>query len=121
MLHVLVGNGDAHGKNYSLLHEPSGALRLAPLYDVISTLYYRDDRLAMYIDDVRWTDPVTTDRIVNEATSWGMPRRIASQIVADLLARVPEAVERALAETPGVPDEIVQIVASQLDRLRESA
>jgi serine/threonine-protein kinase HipA len=37
-LHVLVGNGDAHAKNYSLLHERSGALRFAPLYDVMSTL-----------------------------------------------------------------------------------
>jgi len=121
VLHVLVGNGDAHGKNYSLLHDPSGALRMAPLYDIMSTLYYRDDRLAMHIDDVRRTDRVTTDRILNEATSWGMSRRTASGIVGDLLPTVPEAVGRALAETPGVPDEIQHIVMSQLDRLRTTS
>ncbi|MGH9917621.1 MAG: HipA domain-containing protein, partial [Nitrososphaerales archaeon] len=73
-LHVLIGNGDAHAKNYSLLHDAAGALRLAPLYDLMSTIFYGDDRLAMYVDDVRRTDRVTFDRLVNEATSWGMSR-----------------------------------------------
>jgi serine/threonine-protein kinase HipA len=121
VLHVIVGNGDAHGKNYSLLHEHSGAVGLAPLYDVMSTLYYGDDRLAMYVDDVGRTDRVTTDRILNEANSWGMARRAASEIVGDLLVSVPDAVERAVSETPGVPNQIQRIVASQLDRLQKSS
>jgi hypothetical protein len=94
---------------------------MAPLYDVMSTLYYQDDRLAMFIDDVNRTDRVTTDRILNEATSWGMARTTASEIVAELFERVPEAIERALAETPGVPEEIQRIVASQFERLEGSS
>jgi serine/threonine-protein kinase HipA len=121
VLHVLVGNGDAHGKNYSLLHAPSGTVRMAPLYDVMSTLYHQDDRLAMYIDDVRRTDRVTTDRILNEATSWGMARTTASEILGELFERVPEAIERALAETPGVPEEIQRIVTSQFKHLMGSS
>jgi len=121
VLHVVIGNGDAHGKNYSLLLEPSGTLRMAPLYDVMSTLYYRDDRLAMYIDDVRRSDRVITDRILNEARSWGMARRTASEVVGELLDSVPRAVEEAFAETSGVPDEILQIITSQLGRLQESS
>jgi serine/threonine-protein kinase HipA len=117
-LHVLVGNGDAHAKNYSLLHEPSGALRLAPLYDVMSTLFYDDDHLAMYIDDVRITNRVTLDRLVNEASSWGMSPSRASDIIGPVLDAVPAAVEAARAETPGLPNEIAQIVATQLERLR---
>ncbi len=120
VLHVLVGNGDAHGKNFSLLHTLSGAVRLAPLYDVMSTLYYDDDRLAMYVDDARRTDRVTTDRILNEANSWGIARKAAAEIAGDLLARVPAAVERALSQTPGVPERIQRIVASHLDRLQKS-
>jgi hypothetical protein len=94
---------------------------MAPLYDVMSTLYYRDDRLAMYIDDVRRSDKVTTDRILNEARSWGMARRTASEVVGELLDSVPRAVEEAFAETSGVPDEILQIITSQLGRLQESS
>lgn len=118
VLHVLVGNGDAHAKNYSLLHEPSGALRLAPLYDVMSTLYYQDDRLAMYIDDVRRTDQVTTERIVNEGSSWGMSQRTAAATVSELLEDVPAAVEQAMSETPGLPEEIPRILAARLHHLR---
>lgn len=117
-VHVLVGNGDAHAKNFSLLHQPSGALRLAPLYDVMSTLRYGDDRLAMYIDDVRRSDRVRADRIVKEASSWGMSRTRAAEVLGDLLARVPAAADAAQAETPGLPDEVRQLIDAQLARLR---
>jgi serine/threonine-protein kinase HipA len=116
-LHVLVGNGDAHAKNYSLLHDPSGSLRLAPLYDVMSTLFYGDEHLAMYIDDVRRTEQVTLDRLVNEAASWGIARTRATSVVTAFLEKVPDALEAARAETLGIPDGIPSIVAAQLIRL----
>jgi serine/threonine-protein kinase HipA len=116
-LHVLVGNGDAHAKNYSLLHQPSGALRLAPLYDVMSTLFYEQGELAMYIDNVRSTNQVTSDRIINEAVSWGLARSRATQTLNELLSAVPASVEAATADTPGLPDAIPNIVASQLEKL----
>jgi serine/threonine-protein kinase HipA len=37
IFNVLIGNADAHGKNYSMLY-PSGQRRLAPLYDLVCTL-----------------------------------------------------------------------------------
>jgi len=117
-MNVLVANGDAHGKNFSLLHDPDGALRLAPLYDVICTLVYGDDGLAMYIDDVRRASKVTSDRLINEAASWGVPRRRAHAVIASLLADAPRALEAARVDIPGVADEVVKVVRSQLDRLR---
>jgi serine/threonine-protein kinase HipA len=116
-LNVLIGNGDAHGKNFSLLHLPSGALALAPLYDVMSTLFYGDDRLAMYVDNVHRTDLVTADRIVNEAASWGLSKGRAAEIVADILERSPGAIAAAQVETDGLPPEIPALVEVQLTRL----
>jgi serine/threonine-protein kinase HipA len=117
-LNVLIGNGDAHGKNLSLLHERSGALRLAPLYDLVSTLMYGLDRLAMFIDTVQRIDRVTTDRLVNEAARWGMARERAQQIVGDLLARVPDAADAALGEIDGSLPAVRQVVEGQLRVLR---
>ena len=37
---VAIGNGDAHGKNHSLLIKPGGEVRLAPAYDLISVAPY---------------------------------------------------------------------------------
>ena len=36
---VCLGNGDAHGKNFALLHTPDG-VRLSPFYDIVSTEIY---------------------------------------------------------------------------------
>jgi serine/threonine-protein kinase HipA len=117
VLHVMVGNGDAHAKNHSLLHETSGAIRLAPVYDVMSTLFYKLNRLAMYIDNVKATDEVTADRILNEFTSWGLSKGTAAEALAELTDRAPAAIAAARAETPGLPAAIPRIVRSQLSRL----
>jgi serine/threonine-protein kinase HipA len=51
VFNVLIGNCDAHGKNYSLLYD-SKAPHLAPLYDLVSTAVYENltSRLAMSIN-----------------------------------------------------------------------
>jgi serine/threonine-protein kinase HipA len=51
IFNFLIGNGDAHGKNFSLLYR-DGATRLAPLYDLLCTRVYTDspkDKMAMKI------------------------------------------------------------------------
>ena len=50
IVQVLLGNADAHGKNYSLLHR-EGRVELAPLYDLLSTVAWPDQspRFAMRI------------------------------------------------------------------------
>lgn len=117
-LNVVLGNGDAHAKNFSLLHTPSGRLSLTPLYDLMCTLHYGDDRLAMYVDSVQRTDRVTAERIVNEAIRWGMSARQAGAIVDDILARAPGAVALAREETGGVPDELAATIERRLADLR---
>jgi len=119
-VNAVIGNGDAHAKNFSLLHARSGALHLTPLYDLMCTLHYGDDRLAMHIDDVRRTNRVTVERIVNEAAGWGMPRTRAHAIVIDVLDRAPVAIAAARAETDGVPDAIITTVERQLAQVRSA-
>lgn len=116
----LLGNGDAHAKNFSLLQNADGALTLTPLYDLMCTLYYGDDRLAMYIDNVHRTNRLTVERIVNEAVQWGMPHHRATEIVVDLLEKAPDALAAAREETEGVPPELVSTVQDQLKQLRSA-
>ena len=52
-LSCMVGNGDAHVKNFGVLYrEPSGAdAQLAPAYDIVNTTaYIKDDALALRLD-----------------------------------------------------------------------
>ncbi len=119
-VNALIGNGDAHAKNLSLLHTGDGALTLAPLYDLMCTLYYGDDRLAMYIDNIHRTNRLTVERIVNEAVRWGMSRDRATEVVVDLLEETPVAIAASRDETQGVPEDIVSTIENQLARLRAS-
>jgi len=116
-VNVIVGNGDAHGKNFSLLYLPTGEVRLAPAYDVMSTLIYDDDRLAMSVGDVRRTDRVDRERLLNEATSWGLRRVRAEELLETMRARADDAMTAAADETPEVPARLLEIVQFQLKRL----
>ena len=118
VIHCLVGNGDAHSKNYSLLHDPAGSLRVSPLYDILSTLHYGDDHLAMRVDNVHRLSRVTGSRIVNEARTWGMGRTPAADMVSALVTNAPDAIDAARDETPGASDELVELIRTQLGRLR---
>ena len=40
IIQVLIGNADAHGKNYGILYDPPHAPTLAPLYDLMCTVAY---------------------------------------------------------------------------------
>lgn len=117
-LNVALGNCDAHGKNFSLLHTESGALRLAPLYDLLSTrLYPLDEKLAMYVDSVQNADRVTAHRIANEAVRWGMSRKSAEEAVFDVLDRLPAAVSAAADEVDGLPPELPELVSKRVERV----
>ena len=48
-LSYLIGNGDLHGKNISV-QVVDRQVRLTPIYDVLSTLPYGDDHLALQMD-----------------------------------------------------------------------
>lgn len=117
-LNVVLGNGDAHAKNFSLLHTPAGGLSLSPLYDLMCTRYYGDDRLAMFVDSVQRTDRVTAERVVNEAIRWGMSPNRATEIVGDLLERALGAIALARDETESAPEDLVTTIEHRLAQLR---
>ncbi|MBX4928698.1 type II toxin-antitoxin system HipA family toxin [Rhizobium binae] len=50
IFNLIVGNADAHGKNFSILYDDRGP-RMAPLYDLLSTVAYPDlsPKMAMRI------------------------------------------------------------------------
>jgi serine/threonine-protein kinase HipA len=119
-LNVLIGNGDAHAKNFSLVHTQPGKIRLAPLYDLVSTYIYGERRLAMYIDTVQKMDSVTAVRILNEATKWGLPRARGRNIIEDMLTNAPVAASTAESDTPGVPSELLAFHRAQVAKLRDT-
>jgi serine/threonine-protein kinase HipA len=60
LFNLLIGNGDAHGKNFAILFGPGGA-RLAPAYDLLCTQIYPSlsDAFSMRIGPARRQDELT--------------------------------------------------------------
>lgn len=120
VLHVVLGNADAHAKNVSLLHDPSGRISLAPAYDLMSTTYYPETSTApgMLVNGRDDLTSVTREDLVNEGVSWGLPRQDVEQRVSDLLDRLPAAVEAAGDEI-GPPAGLARLVVHTAERLRQ--
>jgi serine/threonine-protein kinase HipA len=95
---TVIGNADAHAKNYSVLLRPDG-LRLAPLYDAVPTRLWDgyDDRLAMPIGGAAHPQEVTIDHWSKLARATGLD---PEQVVSDV--RGVSAAVRERAETAWV-------------------
>jgi hypothetical protein len=75
----------------------------------------------MYVDSVQRLDRVNRARVVNEAARWGLSRDTASNIVTDIVARAPAAIEKAASETADLAGEVLDTVASQLKALGQTS
>jgi serine/threonine-protein kinase HipA len=90
---VVIGNGDAHGKNISVLHTAPGVIELAPLYDTVPTMLWHKlpDRAAMHVNGVRVLSRVTIDDLIAEAGRWPLAATITRRAVDDLIDRMRHA------------------------------
>lgn len=133
VLSFLVGNHDAHGKNFSLLYDPgSSRATLAPGYDVLSTIVYRgvqpmSRRMAMSIGGENRAEYVRArhlDALLGEA---GLAVAAGRRRVADLARRAPAAAESAAAQfaehdwCPPLVDVLLEVINQRARWLTEVA
>jgi serine/threonine-protein kinase HipA len=121
---MAVGNADAHAKNFSVLHEPDGpAVRLAPLYDVLSTIALEltdsagrpmraDTHLGQRVGGQADVRKVSVASLIDEAVTWGIRRRTASAVVTETLDQV-------LAAIPATPGDtrVLEVIREQAERI----
>lgn len=76
LFQFLIGNSDAHGKNFSFLVNDPGLLEPAPWYDLVSVLQYEgfDTELAMAWGDVFVHAEVSPFAVADFAARCGVPR-----------------------------------------------
>ena len=122
---MAVGNADAHAKNFSVLHEPDNpAIRLAPLYDVLSTISLEladsagqpmraDTHLGQRVGGQADIRKVTAGDLIDEAVTWGIRRRTAAAVVTETL----DWVLTAIPATPG-DERVLAAIQEQAKRIR---
>ena len=123
VFNFIVGNGDTHGKNFSILYR-DGTPRLAPVYDVICTTVYPSiaKKMAMKYDgkfEFRWITPGKISRTFARAG-------IGENVVKDTISRqcalvkgnLPALVDEANATHPSpIYHDIVQGIHRRLRQL----
>jgi serine/threonine-protein kinase HipA len=95
----LIGNCDAHAKNFSLLYD-SSAPTLAPLYDLVSTTAYPEltTRLAMSIDGATQISDVNTEAWELLAKETGYSARFIRTTTNSIVERTVDQAGRLAAE-----------------------
>ncbi len=80
IFNFLIGNGDAHGKNFSVLYHGRQA-RLAPAYDLMSTAIYPEvgKRMAMKIDGEYAFKWITRGKFLRMAESCGLGAKLVER------------------------------------------
>jgi serine/threonine-protein kinase HipA len=96
---VIVGNGDAHAKNYSMIIT-DGLFSLAPAYDTAPVFCLNDrfSNFGMRLAGQRSLKYLTGQHLVDEATSWGLGERAARDVIAETAESVRDALRSAPAE-----------------------
>ncbi len=61
LINFVLGNSDAHGKNYALLYSEPGRAALAPLYDIVATAVYPALTTRLSMSVVGIDDPAAVD------------------------------------------------------------
>lgn len=109
---AIIGNGDAHAKNLSLLHTAPGIVELAPLYDTVPTVLWPNlpDRAAMHIGGVTRLSSVTVEDVVAEAERWHVDPATAEDAVVDV-------VTRALGMLDTMPENLAHAISARTRKL----
>ncbi len=100
LFNLMIGNNDAHGKNFSLLYK-NKQTRLAPFYDMISTAYYPElaSKMAMKIGSKYNFDMLSPRHIMQMAESAQLSKALVQKEVINMVQKI----QHHLMEIPESP------------------
>ena len=122
LINFLIGNADAHAKNFSMLYGPDARLRLAPAYDLLATGYWPQlgDRMAMRIGGERRPDWVMARHWQRFCEEVGLNPTQLRRRALDLAARavaVHEEIAGELELPPSLRQHLGTTLRQRADRL----
>lgn len=87
IFNTLIGNGDMHLKNWSLIYPDRRRAALAPAYDFVSTIaYLRYDRSALKVSRTKRFDEFTEDELSHLAAKAHLPEKLVLDTARETVA-----------------------------------
>lgn len=102
LVNILLANGDAHLKNWSLLYKDKVTPRLSPAYDIVTTRVYIDAERNFALNLAQTKDwyTVTLAHFKAWSEKSGIPWRAIKPHLADVMDKARSQWHSALAELP---------------------
>jgi serine/threonine-protein kinase HipA len=89
VFNVLIGNADAHLKNWSIIYPDRRTPKLGPAYDLVGTPpYIPADRLALSLGDTKEFTKVDLERFRRFAEKAGLPVRLVVKTARETAAKI---------------------------------
>jgi len=116
VFNALIGNGDMHLKNWSLLYRGKNTPSLAPAYDFVSTiLYLPEDKLALNFVDSKEFSSLTLDQFKRFASKTQLPEKLVLNTVQETVQAFSEA-WKTIKDLP-LEEEVRKAILTHLDTI----
>lgn len=124
VFNFLIGNSDAHGKNFSYLHTANGYV-LSPLYDLVSTQVYPQlaKEMSMSIGGEYEPDRITRTNFMVMAKELGVKSQLINDILdklaAEIIVQAEKLKEMMMTEKTYNPvyDRIIEVIKARVAQL----
>lgn len=121
IFNALIGNHDAHAKNFSLLYSVSGnddAPTLAPLYDLLSTAVYENltPKMAMKLGSKYKFSEVQARHWESFARDAGLPVALTKKRVLQIATELPKAASQLQTTVEFVDQPIIKKIVSLIEQ-----
>lgn len=114
---VLIGNGDMHLKNWSLIYPDRRNARLAPAYDFVSTIpYIANDQSALTFSRTKEFTGFTADELTHLSAKANLPKKLVLDTAEETVALFMERWETEKANLPTHQD-VVEAIDKHLKTL----
>jgi serine/threonine-protein kinase HipA len=111
---VLIGNGDMHLKNWSLIYPDGRNAALSPAYDFVSTIaYMKNEKLALGFAGSKEFRSLEADAFVRFAGKAGLPEKLTLDTARETVVRFREAWKRP----PPMPEAVHGAIEKHLKTL----
>jgi serine/threonine-protein kinase HipA len=112
IFNALIGNGDMHVKNWSLIYPDTKTPKLAPAYDFVSTIpYIQDEQAGLKFSRTKRFDEFTLDELAHLAARAMLPEKLVLDTARETVALFHQNWQKEKANLPLHADVIKTIEA----------
>lgn len=119
---ILITNGDAHLKNWSLIYRDSRIPTLAPAYDLVSTGLYREtgdpETLGLKLGKTKRFDQITIDDFTRLEGRVGAPNAALADAATEVIERTVSVWPEISGSMAGVDFLVAEVTSSIEDRAK---